>query len=270
MITLVLLGPGDSASLFIPFFEYMVSSNSSITGYLMDYRGIGGSSSLPYCEAGAPYLDPYNATIMGRSDACYREILSKSGGPERIRFFNTYTAAQDVRAVMDDVLDNIPESTAGIYCVSYGTFFCNTMLQLEGQIDAIVFDGTLSATRWSVENSARTKSMVVLDSIKMCVTESATCAAYLGEYGNIPQMVNDAVNDLSLPCVERLPWLKAANGKFWLSQLVDGFNPTEKKALLGPLYWRLFRCSDSDVQQLNFLFDGKMRQIGMYPYKTNG
>jgi hypothetical protein len=142
------------------------------------------------------------------------------------------------------------------------------MLQLKGQIDVVVFDGAITATRWSIENNARTKSMVTLDSIRMCVQESDKCAQYLGEFGHIAQMVNDAVNDLSLPCVQQLPWLKAANGKFWLSRLVDDFSSTEVKALLGPMYWRLLRCSASDVQQLNFLFDRKMRHIGMYPYKT--
>ena len=60
------LGPGNSAAEFIPFFEYLVDWDNSLTGYLMDYRGIGLSSGLPYCSQEAPYLDPYNATIMGK------------------------------------------------------------------------------------------------------------------------------------------------------------------------------------------------------------
>jgi hypothetical protein len=50
--------------------------------------------------------------------------------------------------------------------------------------------------------------------------------------------------------------------------LVNDFSATNVKALLAPLYWRLLRCSDSDVTQLNFLYDKKMRDIGAYPYKT--
>jgi len=262
-------GPGNSAAEFVPFFEYMVTTDSSMTGYLMDYRGIGPSSGLAICSKSPPYRDPYNETIMAWQDACIREILSNSGGPERIRYFNTYESARDVRDVMDTILTTITGSTAGIYCSSYGTFFCNTLLQLVGKIDAVVFDGPIAATRWSIENNARTKSMVTLESIRMCVEGSDLCKSKIGSSGYLHQMINDAVNDLSLPCVQKLPWLKAANGKYWLSVFNDGFSDTDKKALLAPLYWRLFRCSDSDVTQLNYLYTKNMRDIGMYPYKTS-
>ena len=60
-----ILGPGNPSSEFVPFFEYMVSQDSTMTGYLVDYRGIGLSSGLGVCSQAPPYRDPYNATIMG-------------------------------------------------------------------------------------------------------------------------------------------------------------------------------------------------------------
>ena len=117
-------------------------------------------------------------------------------------FFITYYAALDVRDVMDTVIAPIKGSTVGIYCSSYGTFFCNTLLHLPGIISILVLDGAIAATRWSLVNSARTRSMVTLNSIEICIKNSLNCSKYLGEMGHIPQMVNDAGSRYSYRSVE--------------------------------------------------------------------
>jgi hypothetical protein len=132
----------------------------------------------------------------------------------------------------------------------------------------VVFVGPVAADRWSIENNARTKSVATWDSLRMCTEESELCASKLSGTGQIPQFVADAINDLSLPCVEKLPWLKAANGKYMTSLHTNSMSGTEKKALLGPYWYRLFRCSDSDVTQLNHFHDTYMRENGMYPYNN--
>ncbi len=252
-------GPGLSTKPFIPMFDYFISLDSSMTAYLVDARGTGLSSSTWTCTKEPPYLDPYNDTYMDMMDVCNREIIDADR--LRLPYITTYHAALDLQGVMNAVQ---PDTTS-LFAASYGVFFANTLLQLPGiRVDVIVYDGPMAANRWPLENNARMQSMVSFDSLRMCAKESSVCAAHLGEMAHIPQMTKDAIVDGTLPCLEQLPWLAAKNGNY-LSSLYNNFlNPTRTKALLGPFWHRLYRCSESDVTQLNFFHKARQNEMSYW------
>jgi hypothetical protein len=74
-------------------------------------------------------------------------------------------------------------------------------------------------------------------------------------------MVKDAIVDRSLPCMSKLAWLQEGNGNFITSLFNNFMNPNDKKALLGPFWHRLYRCSDSDVEQLNHFYNTRMADM---------
>jgi pimeloyl-ACP methyl ester carboxylesterase len=238
-------GPGESTLSFVPMFDYFMMLDPSLTTYLVDARGIGLSSPLHVCKTTATYFNPYNETAMRLIDECNRETIAADSA--RFPYFTTYHAALDIQGVMVAVQPH----TISILAVSYGTYLANTLLQLPGiRADVVVYDGPISADRWLMEFNARQQTMVTLDSIRMCVIESAVCKSFLGEMGHIPQMVKDAIVDGSLKCLSKLPWLAAEDGNFLTSLYNNFMNPNTRKAMLGPFWHRLYRCSDSDAEQL--------------------
>ncbi len=72
-----------------------------------------------------------------------------------------------------------------------------------------------------------------------------------------------AVVDGTLPCKTKLPWLTP----LVLSTITDNFRVGGPNgfAALGPFYWRLSRCSDSDVAQLNYHYKTQFNWSFMPP-----
>lgn len=117
--------------------------------------------------------------------------------------------------------------------------------------DAVVLDCAAPATRWRLEDSTHWNSLVADNNLIACSKFSATCRAHLGEWGQIPRIVMDSIIDGTLPCLRKLPWLtqqRAANlnADFQLGGVNNNY------ILNGPFWWRLYRCSDSDVAQVTF------------------
>jgi pimeloyl-ACP methyl ester carboxylesterase len=249
-------GPGISTSTFIPIFDYFMSLDASLTSYLVDARGIGLSSPLASCTYEPPFWDPYNNVTMQQWYDCNEEIIAAD--EDRFPYVTTYYAALDLKGVMDAV----NADTNSLFAASYGTYFANTFLQLPGvDIDVVVYDGPVSANRWPLENNAEMQSMQALDGIKLCIEESSVCRMHLGELGHIPKMTKDAIVDGSLPCIQKLPWLQQENGNYMTSLYNNFFNPTYNKAMLGPFWHRLYRCTDSDAEQLNHFNDVRLAEM---------
>lgn len=246
-------GPGQSTKGFIPMFDYFIMLNPTMTAYLVDARGTGLSEPIAPCSVLPSYLDPFNATVMDAQDICNKEILSTEGS--RLTYFTTYDAAMDLQGVIQAVNPD----TISIMGVSYGTFLTNTLLNLPGfEADVVLLDGPVSANRWPLENYAYMNSMVTRDGMNMCVQESEICRTYLGEMGHIPYMTKDAIADGSLPCLDKLPWLAAEGGNFWAGKLSSEMNAPANKAMLGPFWHRLFRCTDEDAEQVNNFYNHVM------------
>jgi pimeloyl-ACP methyl ester carboxylesterase len=246
-------GPGSSNKPYVPMFDYLIMLNPTMTAYLVDARGTGLSEPLAACSVLPSYLDPFNATVMDAQDKCNKEILAIEGS--RLAYFTTYDAAMDLQGVIEAVNPD----TIGIMGNSYGSFLANTLLNLPGfEADVVLIDGPVSANRWPLENFGFMNSMVSKDSISMCVEESEICRTYLGEMGHLPFMTKDAVADGSLPCLDKLPWLAAESGNFWAGMLNSQMSPRANKAMLGPFWYRLFRCTDEDAEQLNNFYNHVM------------
>jgi hypothetical protein len=68
--------------------------------------------------------------------------------------------------------------------------------------------------------------------------------------------VHAAIADGTLPCASKLSWLAKGVESAWIVSTINNqFNRNELKHLQGPFWARLYRCSDSDAQQLQHFFD---------------
>eukprot|EP00048_Salpingoeca_helianthica_P020113 m.4878 g.4878 ORF g.4878 m.4878 type:complete len:578 (-) comp4409_c1_seq1:33-1766(-) len=240
-------GPGFSAHAFSPIAAYILNLDASVTVYLADQRGTGLSNYLN-CSSPptANSFDPYNATLVQTFRTCNEETARAYGNISR--FFSTHNAAEDYVAAVNAM----GSSKVSIYALSYGTYLINTYLQLpNARADAVVLDGPVPANRWVLENNAPWVERVSQDILNLCAQHSAACAEHLGVMGHIPRLVMDAIIDGSLPCLRRLPWLSQHIAAIHSSYMtLDG----AAHVLLGPYWWRLYRCSASDVDQLNAFY----------------
>ena len=243
-------GPGFSTLSFIPIINYFLTMDSTLTGYLIDNRGTGLSSPLN-CSFVPPVFDQYNQTSMNLTNICNRQVIKHFSW--RLQYYNTYNSALD----MLRVIKMVNPKTVSIYSTSYGTYFMNTYLQLPGsRYDAVVFDGPIPPQTWPAEYNAMTNSLVAQDQMNLCVRLSSKCKQYLGEMGHIPRMVRQQITEGVLPCLQKLPWLNTPKGNY----LIGIFNQAlsggyYNRPLGGPLFYRLYRCSSSDVDQLNFFYN---------------
>jgi pimeloyl-ACP methyl ester carboxylesterase len=169
-------------------------------------------------------------------------------------FFSTYHGAHDYVQAVQAIK---PESVA-IYALSYGTYFTNVYLQLPGaRADVVVMDGPVPANRWALENNAQWVSRVSMDILRLCGQISSTCAAKTGVMGQIPRLVMDSIVDGTLPCLAKLPWLNQRVAASYSSFMT--LNQTAH-VLLGPFWYRLYRCSESDIAQLTTFHSGMQQR----------
>lgn len=237
-------GPGFSAVAFAPIAQYIVNLDPSVTVYIPDQRGVGLSSPVTCASPPtAAWFDPGNATSVASFDACNQDIVRKYG--TTAAFYSTYNAAQDLLAAIEAV----NPAVVGIYALSYGTFVTNTYLQLpNARADVVVLDGPVPPNRWVLENNAAWVSIVARDVLHECARLSAACSTHLGDLGQLPFLVMDSIIDGTLPCLAKLPWLTQHVASIYAAFMtLNG----PGHVLQGPFWWRLYRCSASDVAQLN-------------------
>jgi pimeloyl-ACP methyl ester carboxylesterase len=243
-------GPGFSTRGFNPEANYFVMMSPGLTAYTLDARGTGLSSLLTCNNSGVNpgfTFDPFNTTNVNQYRDCNAEIIANYGSV--LQYYTSYTAAQDLLGAINFV----NPATVAIYAQSYGTYFTNVYMQLPGaRFDAILLDGPVPPNRWVLENSAPMNSLVSQNVINLCVQNSSVCAQFLGEMGDLPQLVMQSVIDRTLPCLKYLPWLNATDGHYWTAIFTNFMTATRTaQPLLGPFWYRLYRCSASDVTQLN-------------------
>lgn len=250
-------GPGFSTRPFNPIADYFVSQNTSWTVYTVDARGTGLSSLLT-CETNGLnpgfYFNPFNATDVNQHATCNQRIIDEYGNVSI--YYTVYNSALDFKGVIDAVNPEI----VMIYAVSYGTYFTNTYLQLpDARFDVVVLDGPVPPNRWPMENNAMWNSLVSQDVLRLCVANSSVCSSYLGAMGHLPQLVKDAVIDGTLPCLKNISWLNARDGHFITTQFTNYMTATRSAhTLLGPFWYRLYRCSASDIEQINNFYNVRM------------
>jgi hypothetical protein len=87
---------------------------------------------------------------------------------------------------------------------------------------------------------------------------------HLGEKGHIVAMTKQAIIDGTLPCQKKLPWLTTDNGNYLTSIYNNLFDSHDYIALRGPFWHRLYRCSDSDVEQLNYFHSTQQKEMNSY------
>ena len=136
-----------------------------------------------------------------------------------------------------------------IYALSFGTYVLNAYLQIPGsRADVVVMDGPVPPQRWALENDPKWKSTVAQDVLRECVSLSPTCLAQLDIDAHAPGFLMDSVIDGSLPCLESLPWLTPYAAASYNIQMLQG----PQHVVLGPFWARVQRCSESDIEQLNY------------------
>lgn len=229
-----------------PIADYIVALYPNLTVYLQDQRGTGKSSPLN-CQKNPPNFNPYSDLVKQQTLDCVNEIKAAYSVDE-LQYYDTYNGALDIR----DTINLLNPSTISIYALSYGTFFTNTYLQLpNARADAVILDGPVPPNRWVLENN-NWWSEVAQDLITLCTELSSTCNEKLAENGHLPRLVMDAILDGTLPCLQQLPWLNSDEGHFLArsySSYMVGYQ--DAHPLMAPFWYRMYRCSPSDVQQLN-------------------
>jgi len=86
--------------------------------------------------------------------------------------------------------------------------------------------------------------------------------------GHIPKLVMDSIVDGTLPCLRNLTWLRASDGQFWASTYCNwctsqgGGSRVLSHVCLSPFWYRLYRCSASDITQLNSF--NAYQQVAMF------
>lgn len=147
-----------------------------------------------------------------------------------------------------------------IYAQSFGTYALNTYLQLPGaRADVVVLDGPVPPNRWALENNAEWASQVAQDVAYGCAVNSSVCSDRISVMAHIPKLVMDSIIDGTLPCLKNLIWLSAPDGQFWVSiynnYCTGGATRDTAHLCLAPFWYRLHRCSASDITQLNFFHE---------------
>ena len=259
-------GPGFSNRPSIPEADYFVALNSSITAYLLDARGTGLSSLLT-CNFSnynpAFTFNPNNESNVEKYERCNQDIIAKYGNITQ--YYTSYNSALDfIGSVMF-----VNAKTVAVYAASYGTYFANVVMQLAPDLfDCLVLDGPVPPNRWVLSENGYTNSLASQDVLNLCVQNSSVCQNYLGVQGLIPQLVMQAVYDRTLPCLQYLPWLNASDRIVLTAEFTNfmtGYMTAQP--MLGPFWYRLYRCSASDVEQLNHFYSVRISQI--YPNLDN-
>ena len=251
-------GPGDSTTSFTGFAEVAIANDPSVTFYLVDPRGTGGSSFLSCDIQPGNIFNPYNLSSIIPYRVCIQQIMDKY--EDDLPYYSDYHAARDFQSIVNAV----NPTKIAIYALSCGTYFINQYLLLPGaRVDVLVLDGPVAPTRWALENGAAREDDVVQDVLNVCTQVSATCMKYLDTMAQSPRLLMDSIIDGTLPCLANLPWLNQFSMSVIVDTLVkggpDGF------AALGPFWWRLNRCSESDVIQLNNYYETQYHTDGPSP-----
>ena len=107
-------------------------------------------------------------------------------------------------------------------------------------------------------NSTEWASQIAQDVAYGCASNSSVCSDRISAMGHIPKLVMDSIVDGTLPCLRNLTWLSASDGQYWASIYCNwctsqgGGSRVLSHVCLSPFWYRLYRCSASDVTQLNF------------------
>jgi pimeloyl-ACP methyl ester carboxylesterase len=226
--------------------DFFISSSPSLTIYLLDARGTGLSSPLDCISPPVGAFNPYNSSQLDSYHNCNIDIMARYS--TKLQYYTTYDSASDLR----DVINLINPTTVSLLGVSYGTYSTNTYMLLPGaRYDCVILDGPVPPNSWSIENNAVWNTHVTQDLLSLCVSNSSLCANYLGIVGHIPRLVLDQIVDQTLPCLSKIPWLNTPSGQHWIAIYSNSMTASRTaQSLLGPFYYRLYRCSDSDVAQL--------------------
>jgi pimeloyl-ACP methyl ester carboxylesterase len=239
-------GPGFSAVELAWLAQAAVTLQPSVTAYIVDQRGVGLSGLINCANPpSSVWFDPNNATALAEYAACNADLISRYGSTAG--FYSTYSWASDLVAAVNTV----NPSRVAFFFFSYGTFVGNTYLQLPGaRADVVLFDGAMPANRFVLENNAVWLSEVAMDLFSLCARTSSYCASRIGvAEGHLPRLVMDAIVDGTLPCLKQLPWLNQHRA----SVLAAGLTlSSATHSLAAPFWYRLYRCSPSDVVQLNY------------------
>lgn len=245
-------GPGFSTRGFIETADFLIGANPNFTIYLQDQRGTGLSSPVNCQGDKNPpfYFDPYNASMLEEYSTCNRYVIDTYGTD--LQYYSTNHGAADLR----DTINTVNPGKVGIYALSYGTFFANTYLQLDSaRADCLILDGPVPANRWVMENNAVWNSRVSQDLINTCVGNSSVCEDNVKQMGHTPQFIVDSIVDGTLPCLKNLSWLNATNGQHIVASFTNTMTATQaNQPLLAPFWNRLYRCSASDIEQLNTFY----------------
>jgi hypothetical protein len=108
--------------------SYFLQLDASLTIYLADNRGIGGSSPIGCPITAAKFAMPYwfNASEADLYTACNAEVKAEVG--DKAIYYSTHYATLDYIALFNN-LRATGTTQLAVYCLSYGTYFCNSEWQ---------------------------------------------------------------------------------------------------------------------------------------------
>jgi pimeloyl-ACP methyl ester carboxylesterase len=228
-------GPGESGAAFGgAFVEKVRRALPDYAVFVPDHRGTGASARLGYGTA-----NDFSAECFDRLRAEYSE--------DGMAGFSTTEAANDLAHAIDTT--RADGRANYIYSVSYGTYLLNRYLSLHPtQADGVVLDGVCPA-EGCADGASIPPDVIGRRYLSLCAKDEV-CASKLGAdpaatlarlYAKVDEGHCPAVTN-----VVKTPVLKAVFSGF--------LDDPSKRELIGPIVYRLDRCSEKDAAALTHLF----------------
>ena len=113
-----------------------------------------------------------------------------------------------------------------------------------------------------MEQNAVWNSRVSQDLLATCVGNSSVCSNHITEMGMTPQFVADSIVDGTLPCIQNLTWLNSTSGQHFTASFTNMMTAqSANQPLLAPFWYRLYRCSATDIDQLNHFYNTNFENL---------
>ena len=133
-------GPGGSGYPFEGISESIATKFPDVDFYIPDHRGTGRSTRLGCPTQEAESSEGGIAITESEWPACLADVKAREG--ERLRFFNTTNAANDLGVLIERTKQ--PNQPVFVYGVSYGTYWAHRYLQLfPKQSQGVVLDSVV-------------------------------------------------------------------------------------------------------------------------------
>jgi pimeloyl-ACP methyl ester carboxylesterase len=238
-------GPGQSGSDGEPLAGVLAARDPGIDIYLPDHRGTGLSTALT-CSGENPFSEGGPIITAEEWPACRDQVVAAWG--EELAGFSSAEAARDVAWLIDRT-----GAAAGrpfVLGISYGTFLATRYLQVAPDqaagviLDSLCPPGTCFLSELDVRENG-----VAREILSHCVEDEA-CRAHLGDdawayFGETLDALAGGSCELTGDPTADVELVKTLSGIMMFS--------SNLRRLVPAVLYRLRRCSEADVDAIDFL-----------------